>query len=224
MHESIDTKRSEALQYMEVRDYGSAFGILEKLSAHPDPEDACDILFLCGWCLELDPEGDKARAFDFYTRAFAAEGPFPARLNALFRSAWILLQDRRWPEALPLLQRAVCEAEDHDYREALFHHILFWYANGLEQEARFLEAAEHYRQVRAMSDGLAPEACYRELRCHLNVGRYETALELCRCFAETPPQGFPSDRYNQLRVLIRKEEVMLVECLFDSNSEGKETG
>lgn len=211
------TPFEKAVQYENAGEYGKALELLRQCLSE-DGHDKGNLYFHCGWCLENDRSGDRSMAVRFYDQASGEAASVLVRVNGSFRAGWILLQEKDYGKAAAAFKQAISIAEqmylDHD----LYHQAAFWYAVCLEHLGQYIEAAVRYAAVQRLSASLAPESRYREIICHNQVGRYEAALRVCRSFPEHAPDGFDSNRYAELRELVKNEESLLLRCLSEDQS------
>ena len=206
------THYESAIQYENAGEYGKALEIFQRCLTGGG-HDKGDLAFHLGWCLEHDPEGDRASVLQYYDQAFASAPSLVMRVNSAFRSGWVLLQGKEEEKAAAAFQRVIALAEQENFDHDLYHQALFWSAVCLERQGRYLEAAHQYGVVQRLSADLVPESCYRLIVCCNQVGKFESALEACRAFPLDVPSGSDPRRFSELSALVRKEESLLLQCL-----------
>ena len=206
-----------ALQHENAGEYEKALDYLRQCQSELSHERG-DLAFHIGWCLENDRDGDRAEVLRYYEQASSEASAVEVRVNGSFRAGWVLMQDKDYGKAAAAFKKAISIAErmhlDHD----LYHQTVFWYALCLEHLGQYLEAAQRYGAVQRLSASLAPEAGYRELLCHNQVGRYDESLRVCGTFPVQSPGGFDPRRYAELYELVKKEEHLLHRCLAEDHA------
>jgi tetratricopeptide (TPR) repeat protein len=207
-----------ALQHENAGEFEKALAFL-RLCQSEQGHDRGDLAFHVGWCLENDHDGDRAEVLRCYEQASREASSLEVRVNGSFRVGWILMQEKDYGKAAAAFKKAVsiaeCSHRDHD----LYHQAAFWCALCLEHLGQYLEAAQLYIAVQHLSASLAPEAGYREILCHNQVGRYDESLRVCGSFSAQSPGGFDTRRYAELYELVKKEEILLNRCLAEDHAD-----
>jgi tetratricopeptide (TPR) repeat protein len=206
------TPFGKAIQLENAGEYGKARELLEQCAA-VQCHDQGEVFFHIGWCLEQDPQGDRALVVSNYEQAAAKAPTGLTRVNAFFRAGWVLLHEGQYERAEDSFRHAVSLAEQHHPDHELYRQALFWHASCLENLGQYLDAAERHRLVQRLSPTLAPESHYREIICRNQVGRYEDALTLCRAYPAQAPANFDPRRYAELYDLVKTEESLLRRCV-----------
>jgi tetratricopeptide (TPR) repeat protein len=205
-----------ALEFVDKGDYAAARGLLQEYLERSSGNEASDIHFWIGWCIENEASGNREQALGHYQKA-SAHGATPnRRLEACFRSGWLLIQDARWTDALQQLWNAIEAADETGIRNQTFSHALFWHAVALETLGRYIDAIEGYRRAGALEPLLAPEGLLREIACLDRIGQYEEALNVCRSLGAVPPKGFNPNRFAEIASLVSKEQALLERCLAEA--------
>ena len=119
---------------------------------------------------------------------------------------------KRNEQAIDAFKSAIQIGHSEGNYESIYQEALYWCAVCLESENRFLDAIYLYRVVQNISEALNPESRYREIKCLLAVGLFNDVLNLCESFKVLPPQGFPLERYNELKNFAEKEKSLLDDC------------
>jgi tetratricopeptide (TPR) repeat protein len=201
-----------ALQHENAGEYAKALDYLRQCQ-YEQCHDGGDLAFHIGWCLENEREGDREEVLRYYERASSEASSVEVRVNGSFRAGWVLMQEKDYGKAAAAFKKAVSIAEQMHFDHDLYHQAVFWNALCLEHLGQYLEAAQRYGAVQRVSASLAPEAGYRELLCHNQVGRYDESLRVCGTFPVQSPSGFDPRRYAELYELVKKEEHLLHRCL-----------
>jgi len=205
-----------ALESVEKGDYATALPLLQDYLERSSSKEAFDIHFWMGWCLEHEVGGDREQALGHYEKALA-HGATPAqRLEACFRSGWLLIQDARWSDALKQLRHGLEAAAAAGIRNQTFSHALFWQAVALETLGQYIDAIEGYRRAGNLEPLLAPEGMLREIACLDQIGRYEEALNVCRSLGAAPPKGFDPGRFAEIVSFVSKKQSLLERCFAEA--------
>ncbi len=206
-----------ALQHENAGEYEKALDYLRQCQSEQG-HDRGDLAFHIGWCLENDRDGDRAEVLRYYEQASGEASSVEVRVNGSFRAGWVLMRDKDYGKAAAAFKKAIFIAEQIHLDHDLYHQTVFWYALCLEHLGQYLEAAQRYGAVQRLSASLAPEAGYRELLCHNQVGRYDESLRVCGTFPVQAPGGFDPRRYAELYELVKKEENLLHQCLAEDHA------
>jgi tetratricopeptide (TPR) repeat protein len=206
-----------ALQHENAGEYEKALDYLRQCQSELS-HDRGDLAFHIGWCLENDRDGDRAEVLRYYEQASGEASSVEVRVNGSFRAGWVLMRDKDYGKAAAAFKKAISIAEQMHLDHDLYHQTVFWYALCLEHLGQYLEAAQRYGAVQRLSASLAPEAGYRELLCHNQVGRYDESLRVCGTFPVQSPGGFDPRRYAELYELVKKEENLLQRCLAEDHA------
>jgi len=217
---SITISRFENALALEQRgEYAFALNELESCLSQ-EGVDKGELFFHCGWCEEQSTEGDKHQALFYYRVAAEIAGSISTRINAHFRSGWLLMHDEDNLAASLMFRKAIDLADSASLHDEVYPHAMFWHASTLESLGRFVDAIHEYRRVQEIAPLLAPESLYREIVCLNQVGLYEEALRACRRFDSPHPEGFDNRRYTELCALARTESDMLEKCLEAALAQG----
>ncbi len=211
-HKQMMTPFEKAIHHENAGEYDKAAELLRQCLSERGHDEG-EIYFYLGWCLEQDPKGDRAAVVSSYEQAAVKASEVLMRVNAFFRSGWVLLHEREYERAAGSFRRAVDLAARSSLRHDLVHQAIHWSAVCLEQTGQYLEAAACYARVQGLSPLLAPESSYREILCRNQVGQYAEALAVCRSFPGAAPEGFDAARYSELFAKVRQEEALLARCL-----------
>lgn len=212
------SRYDKALEYENNGEFSNAFEIYRECLLYEN-YDKGDIFFKCGWCLEQgNGNGNlmKIDAIEFYKKASEVTKVPSTKINSLFRSGWILMQEKQWIEAGKFFRQSLDHAEVVNQRDAIYSHALYWYAICLEVQGCFIDAVRIHRLVQNISSLLKPESCFREIVCLDNIGLHQEALDRCISFDSNPLEGFEKKRYDDLSLLVKKKRDMLEICLSQS--------
>jgi tetratricopeptide (TPR) repeat protein len=174
-------------------------------------QDYGNVLFQCGWCVEHLDDIDNSLAVSYYLRAGKESADAVCRMNGFFRAGWLLMHFKRNEQAIEAFKNAIQLGHSEGNYESIYQESLYWCAVCLELENRFLDAINLHRVVQDISATLNPESRYREIKCLLAVGLFDEVLQLFRSFDILPPNGFSAERYNELKILVEKEKVLLTD-------------
>jgi tetratricopeptide (TPR) repeat protein len=168
--------------------------------------DAALTEFHIGWCLENAK--DTRQATDHYDRAIQCANNPALVVEALFRQAWILVQEQEMDRAQPLLARLLSLADIHTLANATIEHAYFWFAVCLENDGRIIEAAARYEAVVLHANpDLWHEAAYRRMLCLSQIGDFSGALAAAETFLAASPSGAHFARVLELQRLARDEQI-----------------
>ena len=202
----------KALQFEQANDYSRAFELFQKCLSDNDGNKA-EILFHAGWCVELGQGLDKESALPFYQQAVEFAKTPELRINSLFGTGWLLMQDKEYVNAAASFKQAIDNAKQANIKNETYQHATYWYAVCVETQGCYIEAIEWYRVIQKTNPMLSPESLLREIVCLTHIGSYDEALRVCLKFNDTAPQGFDDNRYKELAVMVKQERDILARCL-----------
>lgn len=215
---STKTPFEEALELEKNGFYAEALILLSQ-SLRDSSCPRGDVLFHSAWCIEQQEGSESKFALDLYEQSVELMTHMPGKVNAAFRAGWLRYHQKDYDRASEMFKFALKEGRGVEGAEEIAHQAMYWLAVCLEAENRFIDAIAFYREVRAISPTLDPEARLREMYCHINIADFEAALELTRTFGGNRPENFPETRYRELAAVTERERALLERCLYsDLNS------
>jgi len=84
---------AKAVAHEQAGEFDKARELLERC-AKERCHDQGDLAFHLGWCIENSLDKDTSLILQYYKQASANAASGLIRLNGLFRSGWVLMQDR----------------------------------------------------------------------------------------------------------------------------------
>jgi tetratricopeptide (TPR) repeat protein len=163
-----------ALHAQSAGDYVDAISLFS--AYRPDPaHDLAEIEFHIAWCLEK--AGQYARATVHYEQAVAHARQPTHAVEALYRLAWMALEEHAIHRARPLLAHVLSLAEANGLANPVVEHARYWFAVCVETDGEIIEACARYAVIANNADpDLWHEAAYRRLLCLSQIGDFAAAL------------------------------------------------
>jgi tetratricopeptide (TPR) repeat protein len=199
-----------ALELERGGNYGEAFTLFERCTSDSSLDEG-RVMFQCGWCVEQVEGPRSERALGYYEESTRLAGDPGTRMNAAFRAGWIEFHRKEYGDALKWFD--VASKIEIGIAEDIRSSAIYWKGVCLEAVGRLIDAIAEYRTTRELSPHLNPEARVREMYCLIAIGDFEAALGICQTFGGKCPPMFSEDRYKQLSAEVRKEGMMLQECI-----------
>jgi tetratricopeptide (TPR) repeat protein len=203
------SKYQLACRFEESGMFKAAFSIFRECLEDSTIEQG-DLMFKCGWCLENIEDSDRNISISYYFNAGRRATDSVCRMNGFFRAGWLLMHFNRNEEAIEAFAKSIQIGDANCVYNSIYREAMYWCAASLERENQILKAIQLYKTVSLQSHLLKPESQYREIRCNVAVGRYYEALQLCKRFDQKPPAEFSTDRYSELKELVKKEQTILL--------------
>lgn len=168
-----------------------------------------EILFHCGWCVEMQFGNTSEEALVYYTEGADASLKIACRMNCYFRAGWIFMHLKNYSKAAENFFNSRVIGIENQQINSIYSDATYWLAICLEAQNYYLDALKLYQEVQSENASTAMECRWREICCLNQIGNYEQALEQCNRFYSSSRSELDGDRFKELIELIEKEKEIL---------------
>jgi tetratricopeptide (TPR) repeat protein len=200
-----------ALRAQTGGDFACAAALFLACLEDPAHEHAM-VHFHVAWCLENAHQRENAVAH--YEQVLARSVDQALAVEALFRLAWLAIQDRAIDRARPLLARALSLADTNELASPTLEHARYWFAVCLEADGEVIEACARYEAIAGSGNpDLWHEAAFRRVLCLSQIGNLIGALAAAEVLLNATGAVHDRARLRALQEAAREEREQIARAL-----------